>query len=170
MTDPEEPELTHLREGPHGPEARMVDVSAKETTEREALARARVTFPDPATRDRALQGGGPKGPIAEVARVAAMLAAKRTGELIPMCHPLGLDHLEVEVRAAGEASIEVRCRARVRARTGVEMEAMTGAAVGALTVYDMVKGLDKGVRIEAVELLEKRGGKSGDWVAGERGS
>ncbi len=147
--------------------ARMVDVSAKAITPREALARARVSFPSDGLRDQALCGGGPKGPIAEVARVAGILAAKRTGEMIPMCHPLGLDHVEVTLAAQGSASIELRCRAATTGRTGVEMEAMTGAAVAALTVYDMVKGMDKGIRIEVVELLKKRGGKSGEWVRGE---
>jgi cyclic pyranopterin monophosphate synthase len=142
----------------------MVDVSGKPVTARTALARARVTFPSGVLRDLALSAGGPKGPIAEVARAAGLLAAKRTGDLIPMCHPLGLDHLELTLEAVGEASLELRCRAATTGRTGVEMEAMTGAAVAALTVYDMVKGLDKGVRIEAVELLEKTGGKSGHWV------
>ncbi|MDA1264040.1 MAG: cyclic pyranopterin monophosphate synthase MoaC [Planctomycetota bacterium] len=169
MTDLPESGLSHLRDGDAGPESCMVDVSAKLESDREALARAIVRFPSTDLRDRALAGGGPKGPIAEVARVAGILAAKRTGELIPMCHPLGLDHVEVSFAAEGSAGIEVRCRARLRARTGVEMEAMTGAAVAALTIYDMVKALDKGIRIEAVELLEKRGGKSGHWIA-ETGS
>lgn len=167
----QEPEgdLTHLRQvvNPDGlarTESHMVDVSGKPITARMALARARVTFPTPQQRDQVLAAGGPKGPITEVARAAGLLAAKRTGDLIPMCHPLGLDHVELTLEPIGEASLELRCRAITSGRTGVEMEAMTGAAVAALTVYDMVKGLDKGVRIEAVELLEKSGGKSGHWI------
>jgi len=144
----------------------MVDVSAKPVTARSALARARLTFP-PGMLERVLAAGGPKGPIAEVARVAGIGAAKRTGELIPMCHPLGLDHVEVRLEPLGEATLEVRCRSACTGRTGVEMEAMVGAAVAALTVYDMVKGHDKGVRIESVALLEKTGGKSGTWRAGD---
>ena len=161
--DAPDPSLTHLRQGPQGAEAHMVDVSGKAVTAREAVARATVVFPTPALRDLALDGGGPKGPIAEVARVAAIQAAKRTGELVPLCHPLGLDHVGVTLAAVGDDGIELRCVARTTARTGVEMEAMTGAAVGALTVYDMVKGADKGIRIGGVELLSKSGGKSGTW-------
>ena len=161
--DAPDPSLTHLRQGPGGPEAHMVDVSGKKVSLREAEARATVAFPTPTLRDLAMEGGGPKGPIAEVARVAAIQAAKRTGELVPLCHPLGLDHVEVTLAVVGDDCIEVRCIARTTARTGVEMEAMTGAAVGALTVYDMVKGVDKGIRIAGVELVSKSGGKSGVW-------
>lgn len=143
-------------------ESRMVDVSGKPATVRSALARARVVFP-PGVRQRALAGEGSKGTVTEVARVAGLLAAKRTGELVPMCHPLGLDHVEVAFEEQGDDVLEVRCRASCTARTGVEMEAMVGAALAALTVYDMTKGLDKGVRVESLELLEKSGGKSGTW-------
>ncbi len=146
-------------------ESRMVDVGAKEVTERTALARARVRFPAGCLAG-VLAGRGPKGPIEEVARVAGILAAKRTGELVPMCHPLALDAVDVSFRAVGEDVLEVRCRASCRGRTGVEMEAMVGAATAALTVYDMTKALDKGIRIEDVELLEKSGGRSGVWTAG----
>ena len=142
--------------------ARMVDVGKKDPTDRSALARARVVFP-PGVRDRVLAGAGPKGAVEEVARVAGVLAAKRTAELIPLCHPLGLDLVDVVFEPVGEDALEVRCRASNRGRTGVEMEALTGASVAALTVYDMAKGVDKGIRIEAVELLEKTGGKSGTW-------
>ena len=143
----------------------MVDVSAKPETDRSALARARVVFPA-GVLATVRAGRGPKGPIEEVARTAGILAAKRTGELVPLCHPLGLDHVDVtfEVEGEGEeAWLEVRCRARTRGRTGVEMEALVGAATAALTVYDMAKGLDKGIRITDVELLEKTGGRSGTW-------
>jgi cyclic pyranopterin phosphate synthase len=149
-------ELTHLDE--HG-RARMVDVSGKQPSARRALVRM-----SPATAARVAAGDAPKGDVLGVARIAGVQAAKRTGELIPLCHPLGLDHVDVEASvdaAAGTVSLEAE--ARVTARTGVEMEAMTAAAIAALTVYDMVKGLERGVRVEAVELLEKDGGRSGPW-------
>jgi cyclic pyranopterin monophosphate synthase len=139
----------------------MVDVGRKKTTDRSAIARARVRFP-PGVLARVLAEGGGKGPVTEIARAAGLLAAKRTGELIPMCHPLGLDHLEIRF-VAREDTLEIRCRAATRGRTGVEMEALVGAAVAALTVYDMTKGLDHGIAIERVDLLEKRGGRSGLW-------
>ena len=101
----------------------------------------------------------------EVARVAGILAAKRTGELIPMCHPLGLDHVEIQFEGAGER-LEIRCRAACHGRTGVEMEALTGAAIAALTVIDMTKALDPSISIECIELLEKSGGSSGTWRRG----
>ncbi len=156
--------LSHLESDS---ESRMVDVSPKVPSERTALARAFVRFP-PGVLAQVRSGDGPKGGIAEVARVAGILAAKRTGELIPMCHPLGLDHVEVKFRVvegAGDELLEVTCRTRCNGKTGVEMEAMVGASLAALTVYDMTKGLDKGIRVESVELLEKTGGKSGSWRA-----
>jgi len=142
----------------------MVDVGAKSAEPRSALARALVCFP-PGLRDLAWRGKGPKGPIAEVARCAGLLAAKRTAELVPLCHPLPLDHLEIDIEPLGEDHLEIRCTARTVGRTGVEMEALVGASLAALTVYDMTKALDKGIRIECVELLEKSGGKSGGWKA-----
>ena len=154
-------ELTHLDE--HG-SARMVDVGDKPATDRRAVARAVVRM-SPDTAAKVLAGDAPKGDVLGTARIAGILAAKRTGELIPLCHPLGLDHVDIEASvdaAAGTVSLEAE--ARVTARTGVEMEAMTAAAVAALTVYDMVKGLERGVSIEAVELLRKSGGRSGEWV------
>jgi len=141
----------------------MVDVSEKEPTRRSATARAVVVFP-PGVLAAVLAGTGPKGPIEEVARVAGILAAKRTGEWIPMCHPLALDHVEIGFENDGDV-LRVTCRATCFGRTGVEMEAMTGASVAALTVYDMTKALSKGIRIERVELLEKTGGASGTWRA-----
>lgn len=158
-------ELSHVGRGPGGAaESRMVDVSGKVPARREALARARVRFPA-GVLDRVLAEGGPKGPITEVARAAGILAAKRTGELIPMCHPLGLDWVEIRFeRPEGEPDLlEVRCRAACTAPTGVEMESLVGASVAALCVYDMTKALEKGISIERVELLEKHGGKSGSW-------
>ncbi len=138
----------------------------KRPTSRAALARAWVRFPA-GLRARVLVGEGPKGPIEEVARCAGLLAAKRTAELIPHCHPLALDHLEIRFETRGEDVLEIRCRASCEGKTGVEMEALTGAALAALAVYDMTKALDHGIRIERLELLEKSGGKSGIWRARE---
>lgn len=157
-------DLGHVRMTSEGAEAQMIDVSAKTVTNRTALARAVVVFPE-GVLPRLRAGQGPKGPIEETARIAGILAAKRTGELIPMCHPLGLNHVSIEFEERGPNRLEVRCRTACAERTGVEMEAMLGASVAALTIYDMAKGLDKGIRIEAVELLEKSGGKSGLWQA-----
>jgi cyclic pyranopterin phosphate synthase len=156
--------LSHLEAGSKGASARMVDVSRKPVSARSAIARARIVFP-PGALERVLAAQGPKGPVEEVARAAGLLAAKRTGELIPMCHPLGLEHLALDFERVGPDRLELRCRAACRGRTGVEMEAMLGVAIAALTVYDMTKGLDHGIRIEALELLEKRGGRSGTWRA-----
>jgi cyclic pyranopterin monophosphate synthase len=153
-------ELTHLDE--HG-NARMVDVGAKPETARRAVARAVVRM-DPATAARVAAGDAPKGDVLATARIAGIQAAKRTGELIPLCHPLPLDHVDVDAAvdpAAG--TVTITAEARVTARTGVEMEALTAASVAALTVYDMVKGLEKGVEIASVVLLEKSGGRSGEW-------
>jgi cyclic pyranopterin monophosphate synthase len=153
-------ELTHLDE--HG-NARMVDVGAKPQTARRAVARALVRM-DPATAARVAAGDAPKGDVLGTARIAGIQAAKRTGELIPLCHPLALDHVDVEAEVdAAAGTVTLTAEARVTARTGVEMEALTAASVAALTVYDMVKGLEKGVEIASVVLLEKSGGRSGDW-------
>ena len=154
-------DLTHLDE--HGA-ARMVDVAAKPVTDRRAVARAFVRM-SPETAARVAAGDAPKGDVIGVARIAGIQAAKRTGELIPLCHPIGLDHVDVDGAIDATAGlVTLTASARVSARTGIEMEAMTAAAVAALTVYDMVKGLDRGVAIEQVVLLEKSGGRSGDWV------
>jgi len=142
----------------------MVDVGKKKSQRRSALARALVRFPA-GLRDVVWNGRGPKGPIDEVARCAGLLAAKRTSELIPMCHPLALEHVELLIEPRGEDLLEVRCRARTTGKTGVEMEALTGAALAALAIYDMTKALDKGITIERLELCEKTGGKSGTWRA-----
>lgn len=154
MTD----ELTHVDEQGR---ARMVDVGGKDATDRVASAEAAVTM-SPQIRDKLFAGELPKGDAVETVRIAAIMAAKRTPELIPLCHPLPLDSVEAEVTPTATGA-RIVTTARVTARTGVEMEAMTAAAVGALTLYDMVKGLDKGVEIEFVRLLSKSGGKSGDW-------
>jgi cyclic pyranopterin phosphate synthase len=142
----------------------MVDVGKKVATRRSALARARVRFP-PGVLARVLRGSGPKGPIEEVARCAGILGAKRTAELIPMCHPLALEHVEIALEPEAEDVLEIRCRARTTGRTGVEMEALTGAALAALAVYDLTKALDKGIAIESLELCSKSGGRSGRWRA-----
>jgi cyclic pyranopterin phosphate synthase len=140
----------------------MVDVGAKPMRARSALARARIVFP-PGKMTIVLHDRGPKGPVEEVARAAGLIAAKRTSELIPMCHSLGLDHLEIQFEPVDADVLEVRCKAACRGRTGVEMEALVGSAVAALTIYDMTKALDHGIRITDVELLEKSGGRSGLW-------
>lgn len=155
--------LSHVDVSGERARARMVDVGPKPVTSRRAVARARISFP---SSDAAalLAHGGPKGPIEELARAAAILAAKRTAELIPLCHTLPLDALDVEFQARGAHQIEVRCTVATCARTGVEMEALVGAAIAALTLYDMTKALDHGITIEAVELVEKHGGRSGSWI------
>jgi cyclic pyranopterin phosphate synthase len=143
--------------------ARMVDVGHKPETERVAIARARVRMA-PATAAAVAAGDAPKGDVVTVARLAAIQAAKRTDELIPLAHSIGLSSVDVDVDVDAEAGlVTVVCTANVTARTGVEMEAMVGASIGALTVYDMVKGMERGVVVERVELLEKRGGRSGLW-------
>jgi len=156
--------LTHLdAEG----SARMVDVSAKAVTRRRAVARATVRM-RPEAAAAVAAGDAPKGDVLGVARIAGIQAAKRTGELIPLCHPLGLDHVDVDALVdTVTGTVTITAAASLEARTGVEMEAMTAAAVAALTVYDMVKGLDKGVAIEQVVLLEKSGGRSGTWRRAE---
>jgi cyclic pyranopterin monophosphate synthase len=151
-------DLTHLDESGA---ARMVDVSGKQVTRRRAVARAFVRM-SADTAAAVAAGDAPKGDVLGVARIAGIQAAKRTGELIPLCHPLGLDH--VDVRAAlVDGGVAIEAEASVEGRTGVEMEAMTAASVAALTIYDMVKGIERGVRIESVELVAKSGGRSGDW-------
>ena len=158
-------ELTHLDDEGN---ARMVDVGAKDVTDRRAVARAVVRMA-PQTAAAVAAGDAPKGDVLGVARIAGIQAAKRTGELIPLCHPIGLDHVDVDAVVDAQAgTVSLTASAGVTAKTGIEMEAMTAAAVAALTVYDMVKGLERGVVIERVELLEKSGGRSGRWVRGER--
>lgn len=152
--------LTHL--SPRG-EARMVDVSAKAETAREAVARAVVRM-RPATLEIVRRGNAPKGDVLGVARTAGILAAKRTSDLIPMCHPLRITGVDVtfsENARRGELTIEGRVR--TVDKTGVEMEALTAVSVAALTVYDMIKAVERGVTIAGVQLIEKSGGKSGAW-------
>ena len=141
--------------------ARMIDVGAKDVTIRRAVAEASVAMA-PDTREALFAGTLPKGDALAVVRVAAIGGAKQTPALIPLAHPIGLDAVQVDVTRTDEgATITVTCT--VSARTGVEMEAMAGAAVGALTLYDMIKGIDRGAEIRSVRLLEKSGGKSGEW-------
>ena len=140
-------------------EAHMVDVSSKTTTRREAVARAFVELSDAVL---AALPSNPKGNPLEVARFAGIQAAKKTSELIPMCHPLALSFVDVTARVV-EGGVEIEATAATVAGTGVEMEAMVAASVAALTVYDMTKALDKGIRIRDVVLARKSGGKSGDY-------
>jgi cyclic pyranopterin phosphate synthase len=141
----------------------MVDVSAKPETAREAVARA-VLKMKPATLSAVRRGNAPKGDVLGTARTAGILAAKRTSELIPLCHPLRLTKVDVTFDAhAGNGTLGVEARVRTVDKTGVEMEALTAVTVAALTIYDMVKALEKGVTIARVQLVEKSGGKSGHW-------
>jgi cyclic pyranopterin monophosphate synthase len=140
----------------------MVDVSAKAPSLRIARAEALVRFPPEAWRALEAQGfATAKGPVFHTAIVAGTMAAKRTHELIPFCHPLGLERCEIAIELAGANVLAVRCTAAVHHRTGVEMEALTGASVAALTVYDMCKALSHGIVVESLRLVEKSGGKSG---------
>jgi len=141
----------------------MVDVSAKPVTAREAVARCRIRIA-PAALRLALSGRLPKGGVAEVARLAGILAAKRTAEAIPLCHPLPLTHVDVDVRPRKDG-FDVEARVRTEARTGAEMEALHAVAVAALTIYDMVKAADKAMTITDIRLVKKSGGKSGDFTA-----
>ena len=151
--------LSHLDEEGR---ARMVDVGGKAITQRRAVARAVVRM-SPATAEAIVERGTPKGDVLATARIAGIQAAKRTAELIPLCHPLPLSHVDVEADVAvSDGTVTVIASAATTAQTGVEMEAMTAASVAALTVYDMVKGLERGVVVEEVALLEKTGGKE-DW-------
>ena len=141
----------------------MVDVSAKPETAREAVARAIVKM-KPASLGAVRRGNAPKGDVFGTARTAGILAAKRTSELIPLCHPLRLTNVDVTFDdRRGNGTLEIEARVRTIDKTGVEMEALTAVTVAALTVYDMVKALEKGVTIANVQLLAKSGGKSGDW-------
>ncbi len=158
-------ELSHI--GADG-RARMVDVGAKPESERRARARARLRM-TPETARAVAAGEGPKGEVLNVARLAGVQAAKQTGTLIPLAHPLPLSFVDVEAAVDVEAGlVELVAEARTVGRTGVELEAMTASAVAALTVYDMVKGVERGVRIEEVVLLSKSGGRS-DWQLEEPG-
>lgn len=154
-------QLTHLDAAGN---ARMVDVGSKPETQRRARAEARLRM-SAETAGALARGDAPKGDVLGTARIAGIGAAKRTGELIPLAHPLALDFVDVEGTVDVEAGlVKLAADAGVTARTGVEMEAMTACAVAALTVYDMVKGLERGVTIESIELVSKSGGRSGEWT------
>lgn len=152
--------LTHVDRGGR---PRMVDVSEKPPTARRAVAEAEVAV-SPETLSLVIDGGGPKGDVLTVAELAGVMGGKRTSELIPLCHPIGLTDLVVQVTPDRPAGVlRIRAEAATTAPTGVEMEALTAASVAALTVYDMVKGVERGVEIRSIHLLSKTGGKSGEW-------
>ena len=154
--------LTHL--SGRG-EARMVDVTAKAVTERVAVAEGKVIM-EPKTLEIVRNGDAKKGDVLGIARVAGIMAAKRTHELIPLCHPLALSQVEVEVAPDVKLpGIRITARVKVAGRTGVEMEALTAVSVACLTIYDMVKAVDRAMRIEGIRLVEKRGGRSGHYRA-----
>jgi cyclic pyranopterin phosphate synthase len=142
----------------------MVDVSAKPETVRIARAEAVLRF-SPGIRERVLSGDLPKGGVLETARLAGVMGAKRTSDLIPLCHPLRLSEVAVEFQSRDDDLLVITTRVRAVDRTGVEMEALCAASVAALTVYDMVKAVDRGMVVERLRLLEKQGGKSGTWSA-----
>jgi len=154
--------LTHL--GARG-EAHMVDVSAKPATERIAVAEGRVVM-TAKTLDLVRRGDAKKGDVLGTARIAGIMAAKRTHELIPLCHPLALSQVEVDVTPDAKLpGVKVKARVKVSGKTGVEMEALTAVSVACLTIYDMVKAVERGMRIEGIRLVEKRGGRSGHYRA-----
>jgi cyclic pyranopterin monophosphate synthase len=155
--------LTHLDSQGR---ANMVDVSDKALTVREAVAEALVRM-RPETLQMITQGDHPKGDVFAVARIAGIQAAKKTSDLIPLCHPLMLTSVKVELTSEGTDAVRITARCKLTGQTGVEMEALTAASVAALTIYDMCKAVDRGMVIEAVRLLEKVGGKSGHFLAGD---
>ena len=156
--------LSHLG---RGGEARMVDVSAKAATDRVAVAAGRVVMTTK-TLDLVLAGNAKKGDVLGAARIAAIMAAKRTHELIPLCHPLPVSKIAVDIDPDRELpGLAVRATVKVCGRTGVEMEALTAVAVACLTIYDMVKAVERGMRIEGIRLIQKHGGKSGRYRAKE---
>src|SRR5579863_5204478 len=157
------PKLTHFRK--RG-EVAMVDVTPKDVTERTALARGFVRM-SPAVVRALRQQKLPKGNPLEIARIAGIAAAKRTSEWIPLCHPLPLTHIDVTTRLC-QNGVEIASRATAHAQTGVEMEALVAVSAAALTIYDMCKALDKGMEISGIYLVEKRGGKSGDYLRGAK--
>jgi cyclic pyranopterin phosphate synthase len=154
--------LTHIGAGG---EARMVDVSAKPATERVAIAEGRVTMSGK-TLALVLSGNAKKGDVLGAARIAGIMAAKKTHELIPLCHPLPVSKVEVDIAPTQKPpGLAVRATVKVTGQTGVEMEALSAVAIACLTIYDMVKAVERGMRIEAIRLIEKRGGKSGHFRA-----
>jgi len=153
--------LSHLNE--RG-EAVMVDISGKAVTERTARAEGRVLM-RPETLALIREGGAAKGDVLAAARIAGIMAAKKTHELIPLCHPLSLSKVTVDFEAAGEDAIIVRAQVKTSGQTGVEMEALTAVCVACLTIYDMLKAADKAMSFEGIRLIEKTGGRSGDYRA-----
>lgn len=154
--------LTHLDE--QGA-ARMVDVTAKAVTEREALAEGRILMARE-TLDMIVDGGHPKGDVLAVARIAGIMAAKKTHELIPLCHALALTSVKLTLTPeTSPPAVRVEARCKLAAQTGVEMEALTAVSVAALTLYDMCKAVDRGMEISGIRLLEKTGGRTGHWQA-----
>ncbi len=141
--------------------ARMVDVGEKPVTAREAVAAGRVSMSQEALR-AVMEGSAKKGDVLGVARLAGIQAAKRTADWIPLAHPLAIDSIELDLRPA-DGAVEIEARVRIRARTGVEMEALVAVSAAALTVYDMLKSVDRGMSIGEIRLLQKSGGKSGPW-------
>jgi cyclic pyranopterin phosphate synthase len=159
---PVEARLSHLDQ--RG-QARMVDVSAKGATERVAVAEGRVIM-SKATLDKVLEGNALKGDVLGAARLAGIMAAKRTHGLIPLCHPLPIAKIEIEIDPEHALpGFLVRATVKVTGQTGVEMEALTAVSIACLTIYDMVKAIERGMRIEGIRLLEKSGGRSGTWKA-----
>lgn len=148
--------LTHVDEANR---PTMVDVGAKRVTQRRATAQARVVFPDDTIVESGVELRTKKGPVFDTAIIAGAMAVKRTSELIPFCHPIPIESCDIDLRWDGSAAIVIECTVQATHKTGVEMEALTGATVAALTVYDMCKALSLGIRIESVELLAKSGGK-----------
>ncbi len=166
MSDSKQPgaRLTHINASG---EAHMVDVSAKSATERLAVAEGCVVM-EPATLELIVAGNAKKGDVLGTARIAGIMAAKRTSDLIPLCHPLALSKVTVDIEPAPDLpGCRVRASVKVTGPTGVEMEALTAVSVACLTIYDMVKAVDRGIRIEGIHLVEKLGGKSGHFRAGE---
>lgn len=159
---PEERPLTHLNESG---EAHMVDVSGKEATHRIAVAEGIVRMPEELVA-RFFEGDLPKGDAAAVARIAGIQGAKKTSDLVPLCHPIRLDSVEVSLEPNGHG-IRITATVSTTDKTGVEMEAITAVSTAAITVYDMVKSVERGVTIESVRLLRKTGGRSGEWVRPE---
>ncbi|NJL22580.1 MAG: cyclic pyranopterin monophosphate synthase MoaC [Leptolyngbyaceae cyanobacterium SM1_3_5] len=154
------PDLTHLN--PSG-EANMVDVSEKAVTVREAIACAQVRM-QPETLDAIESGNAPKGDVIATARIAGIMAAKQTANLIPLCHPLPLQKVEVQITPDRHLpGYQIQATVRIKAETGVEMEALTAVSIAALTLYDMAKAIEKSISIESVRLISKTGGKSGDY-------
>ncbi len=152
-------ELTHLNASG---EARMVDIGQKGETQREAVARGRVTM-KPGTQEMVRTAALKKGDVLSVARVAAIMAAKKTPELIPLCHPILVDDISVDLELVGDGGIEITARVKTTGKTGAEMEALTAVSVAALTIYDMAKAVDRGMVIGEIRLQSKKGGKSGSY-------